>query len=62
MPPKHGAEVCGGNFIFLMLMCMIMVMSVIVVVVMFFISIERECVQQRLFYSRSFWSNSLSSP
>ena len=46
-----------------MLMCMIMVMSVVMVVVVFFISIERECVQQRLFYSRSFFRfNSLSSP
>lgn len=46
-----------------MLVCMIMVMSVIVVVVVFFISIERECVQERLFYSRSFCRfNSLSSP
>lgn len=44
-----------------MLMCMIMVMSMIVVV--FFISIERECVQERLLYSRSFCRfNSLSSP
>lgn len=46
-----------------MLVCMIMVMSVIVVVVVFFISIERECVQERLLYSRSFCRfNSLSSP
>ena len=37
-----------------MLMCMIMVMSMIVVVVVFFVSIERECVQKRLFYSRKF--------